>query len=71
MTDLQTLFATDPLKLGEKDLDELIADLRGRRAQFALENNKKAGNVKAKPTKPSVLLSAGLNLDLSILDGKK
>jgi len=71
MTDLQTLFATDPLKLGEKDLDELIADLRGRRAQFALENNKKAGTVKSKPTKPSVLLSAGLNLDLSILDGKK
>lgn len=69
--DLQTLFALDPLEHTTETLDELIADLRSRRSQFNLENNKKAGNMKkATTSKPTALAAAGLSLDLSILDKK-
>jgi hypothetical protein len=68
MTDLQTLFALDPLQHTTETLDELIADLRDRRAQFSLENNKTAGKMKRAAAKPTALAAAGLQLDLSILD---
>jgi hypothetical protein len=34
MTDIATLFASDPLGLSDKDLDTLVAELRARRAQY-------------------------------------
>ena len=46
MSDLQTLFDTDPLKLSAVDLSTIITEMRKSRHQFNL------GNVKAGSTKP-------------------
>jgi hypothetical protein len=64
MSELSELFSRDPLQHTNESLDELIAKLRGMRGQFALENNKKAGKVKA-PAKSTKLQSAGISIDLS------
>lgn len=45
-TDLQTLFARDPLSLSQQDLETIVRELRERRKQYNL-GNQSAG--KAKP----------------------
>lgn len=47
MSDLTTLFATDPLKLTKENLQEIVTEYRSRRHQF---NSKVPG----KPTKVAV-----------------
>lgn len=72
MSEMSELFARDPADHTRESIDELIAKLRTMRGQFALENNKTAGKVKApvkKVAKPSAL--GGLSLDLSLLGGDK
>lgn len=46
MSDLQTLFARDPLSLSRQDLETIVRELRERRKQYNL-GNQSAG--KAKP----------------------
>lgn len=64
-TDISELFARDPLKLTNGDIEVMIAKMRESRSQFAL-GNQKAGNMK--PKKPSAASKkvAGLNLNLNL-----
>lgn len=69
MSDIQELFARDPLSLSKQDLDAIIDHLRKARASFNL-GLKDAGSLKpkakpkAKATK--VTLSADLLKDLGL-----
>lgn len=45
MSTLSELFAEDPLKLSDPDLDQIIAYMRDARARYAL-GDKSAGNTK-------------------------
>lgn len=66
MSDLNELFARDPLHHTKDSIQEIIEKFRGMRSQFSLENNKKAGTVKRAATvKPSALGTAGIKLDLT------
>lgn len=63
MSDIATLFATDPLHLTEPDLDKIIAHMRASRHQF------NAGARPAKATKPkSEKQKLAAQLDLKGID---
>jgi len=65
MTDIATLFQTDPLKLTKADITEIIKHYRLASANFA-NGDKAAGNAKKIPgTKP--VKEKSINLD-DILD---
>lgn len=50
MSDLQTLFASDPLGLSKKDFETIVETFRNSRHQFNL-GNKMAGSTKPKTEK--------------------
>lgn len=47
-TAIAELMARDPLKLSDKDLDAIIADLRQSRSRFVLADDKKIGTPAAR-----------------------
>lgn len=49
MTDIQTLFARDPLDLTDDDISEIVAEFRAKRHQFL------AAPSKAKAAKPAAI----------------
>ena len=55
MTDLDELFARDPLKLSDQDLDIIIAKVRSQFAQFDLTGKS--------PAKPATIDLSELGLD--------
>lgn len=59
-TDIAELFARDPLKLSDQDLDAIILKLRGQARQFA------AGNMKAGKTVKPKAAKTGLQLDIEL-----
>ena len=66
MTDIATIFATDPENLTNEDIDAIVASMRSMRHQF------NAGNVKAGTTKVTAKeteakkIVTGLGLDIKI-----
>ena len=67
MTDIAKIFATDPLDLGDKDVDALVAELRTYRKQFDV-GNIRAGNTKKSDTaKAADELTGKIELDLKTL----
>ena len=67
MSDIATIFGTDPLKLTREDFDQLIAEMRRMRGNFNL-GNVKAGSTKPKTEKQKKLESLADKLDLGDLD---
>lgn len=67
MTDIATIFGTDPLKLTREDFDQLITEMRRMRGNFNL-GNVKAGSTKPKTEKEKKLESLAAKLDLGSLD---
>jgi hypothetical protein len=67
VTDIATLFATDPHNLSDRDLDELISQFRQKRQQFQM-GNKKAGSTKAPTPKQAAAkeILGGLKLKLDL-----
>jgi len=57
---ISELFARDPLSLTKEDLDAIIRYYRDKRAQFALNGDKTAGNPKRLKEKPATLEDLGL-----------
>lgn len=55
MSDLQTLFATDPLLHTKEDIETIIKEFRARRHLFAA-GNKQAGSTKPKSEKQKAAL---------------
>ena len=53
-TPIAELMSTDPLKLSDRDLDRLIADLRLCRSRFVLADDKKIGTPAARKSKAQV-----------------
>ena len=66
MSDLQTLFDTDPLRLSDQDLSTIITEMRKSRHAFNL-GNAKVGSTKPKTEKQKLVsdLADGLG-DISI-----
>lgn len=67
MSDLSSLFATDPLKLTREDFEAVIAEMRKMRGNFNL-GNLKAGSTKPKTEKEKQLDALASKLDLGGLD---
>lgn len=67
MTDLQTLFAADPLSLNDTDFEALIAGFRASRHQFNLGNTK-AGSTKPPTEKQKKVLDTAAKLGNFSLD---
>lgn len=66
MSDIAALFARDPLKMSDEDIDRIISTMRERRHQFNTGAIKSA----AKLTKKEEEVS-GLKLDLNLNIGSK
>lgn len=64
---LAELFALDPLKYSEQDLDRIIAEFRDKRKQFNL-GNLQAGSTKPKSAKAEASLELGKRLGLNLGD---
>ena len=64
-TDIEELFARDPLELADPDIDAMVARFREMRGQFNL-GNAQAGNTKPKTEKQKQVqdLASKLKLDL-------
>lgn len=67
MTDIATIFGTDPLKLTREDFGQLIVEMRRMRGNFNL-GNVKAGSTKPKTEKQKKLESLAEKLDLGGVD---
>lgn len=71
MTDLNTLFARDPLKLTVEELDEMadviIKNFREQRVTFNAGNKLPSQRAKALPKSLQQAKDLGLNLDLDDL----
>lgn len=68
MTDLDELFARDPLKLSDQDLDIIIAKVRSQFAQFDLTGKSPAKPKKVKKSLDETLKAAKpATIDLSEL----
>lgn len=67
MSDLQSFFSQDPLKLSDQNFEEIIKAFRQMRGQFTL-GNAKAGSTKPKTEKQKATQSIAdrLNLDLDL-----
>lgn len=63
MSDLSDLFALDPLKMSNKDFEEVIKHLRNSRHQFN-SGNIRAGSTKPKTVKQKEVLAIADQLDL-------
>lgn len=65
MSDIQELFARDPLKLTKPDIAELVERFRASRHQFNL-GNKMAGKTKPPTEKQQKILDIAATLDLKL-----
>lgn len=65
MSDIQELFARDPLKLTKTDISEIVEKYRASRHQFNL-GNKMAGKTKPPSEKEKKILDLASTLDLKL-----
>lgn len=65
MSDIQELFARDPLKLTKSDISEIVERFRQSRHQFNL-GNKTAGKTKPPTEKEKKLLDLASTLNLKL-----
>lgn len=65
MSDIQELFARDPLKLTKSDISAIVERFRQARGQFNL-GNLKAGKTKPPTEKEKKILDLAANLDLKL-----
>lgn len=65
MTDINELFARDPLELSAPEFDQIIARFREARGQFNL-GVKSAGKIKAPSAKEKATLDLAATLDLKL-----
>lgn len=65
MSDIQTLFDTDPLQLTDRDFEAIIAEYRKNRHAFNM-GNAKAGSTKPKTEKQKAAEAIASKLDITI-----
>lgn len=65
MSDIAELFARDPMKLSEQDIEGIISYFRKSRAQFNL-GNMQAGSTKPKTEKQKQADQLGKNFELDL-----
>lgn len=68
-TPIAELMARDPLKLADKDIDAIVAELRTQRKRFVTADDKKIGAPAAKKSKAQIEREANRKiLDQGTLD---
>jgi len=66
-TDINELFQRDPLKLDDKNIDQIIDKFRAARKQFLL-GNMKAGSTKPKTEKQKVAEEMSSKVEINVAD---